>query len=150
MQTKDQKIAAKPLTSTMEDYLEAIYDLNQEHPSVRVRDIAQKLDVKMPTVTSMLKSLNEKGYVNYEKYEYVELTDEGTNVGKEMRYRHDVIYEFLTKTLEIDLKTGDIEACKIEHSLNSDTLKRMIAFMNFLKLHPEINDHWKEYLEKVM
>lgn len=150
MQAKDQKVSPKPLTSTMEDYLEAIYDLNQEHPSVRVRDIAQKLDVKMPTVTSMLKSLNEKGYVNYEKYEYVELTEQGENIGKEMRYRHNVIYEFLAKTLEIDLKTADMEACKIEHSLDSDTLKRMIAFMNFLKLHQEINDHWKEYLEKVV
>lgn len=149
MQAKDQKIIAKPLTSTMEDYLEAIYDLNQEHSSVRVRDIAQKLDVKMPTVTSMLKSLNEKGYVNYEKYEYVELTEQGASVGKEMRYRHDVIYGFLAKTLEIDLKTADVEACKIEHSLNDDTLKRMIAFMNFLKLHNEINDHWKDYLDKV-
>lgn len=150
MQVKDQKVPLKPLTSTMEDYLEAIYDLNQEHSSVRVRDIAQKLDVKMPTVTSMLKSLNEKGYVNYEKYEYVELTEHGENIGKEMRYRHNVIYEFLTKTLEIDLKTADMEACKIEHSLDGNTLKRMIAFMNFLKLHQEINDHWKEYLVKVV
>lgn len=150
MQEKTQKVSPKPLTSTMEDYLEAIYDLNQEHSSVRVRDIAQKLDVKMPTVTSMLKSLNEKGYVNYEKYEYVELTEQGTNVGKEIRYRHNVIYEFLAKTLEIDFKTADLEACKIEHSLNGETLKRLIAFMNFLKLHQEINDHWKEYLEKVV
>lgn len=150
MQVKDLKALPRPLTSTMEDYLEAIYDLNQEHSSVRVRDIAQKLDVKMPTVTSMLKSLNEKGYVNYEKYEYVELTEQGENIGREMRYRHNVIYEFLAKTLEIDLKTADMEACKIEHSLDSDTLKRMIAFMNFLKLHQEINDHWKEYLEKVV
>ena len=150
MQTKDLKDASKMLTATMEDYLEAIYDLNQEHSGIRVRDIAQKLDVKMPTVTSMLKSLNEKGYVNYEKYEYVELTERGSDVGKEMRYRHDVIYEFLAKTLEIDLKTADVEACKIEHSLNNDTLKRLIAFMNFLKLHQEINDHWKDYLDKVL
>lgn len=150
MQAKNPKVSPRPLTSTMEDYLEAIYDLNQEHSSVRVRDIAQKLDVKMPTVTSMLKSLNEKGYVNYEKYEYVELTEQGANVGKEIRYRHNVIYEFLAKTLEIDFKTADLEACKIEHSLNGDTLKRLIAFMNFLQLHQEINDHWKEYLEKVV
>lgn len=150
MQVKNLSAANRPLTSTMEDYLEAIYDLYQEHSSVRVRDIAQKLDVKMPTVTSMLKSLNEKGYVKYEKYEYVELTDLGINVGKDMRYRHNMIYEFLNKTLEINPKTADIEACKIEHSLNGDTVKRMIAFMNFLKLHQEINDHWKEYLEKVM
>ena len=150
MQAKDQKVSTKPLTSTMEDYLEAIYDLNQEFPSVRVRDIAQKLEVKMPTVTSMLKSLNDKGYVNYEKYEYVVLTDAGEQVGKEMRHRHDVISDFLSKTLEIDLITADKEACKIEHSLDDETLKRMIAFMNFLKLHDEINTHWKEYLERVI
>jgi len=45
----------------MEDYLEAIFDLDKDKRVVRVRDIAKRLDVKMPTVTSMLRTLNDRG-----------------------------------------------------------------------------------------
>ena len=44
---------------------------------VRIKDIAKRMDVKMPTVSSMLKTLKNKGLVNYEKYKYVELTKDG-------------------------------------------------------------------------
>ena len=52
----------------MEDYLEAIYNLDKEKRVVRVRDIAKRLGVKMPTVTNMLKTLSKKGMIDYEKY----------------------------------------------------------------------------------
>jgi len=55
----------RPLTSVMEDYLEAIFDLDRERKTVRVKDIARRMNVKMPTVTSMLKNLNDRGLVNY-------------------------------------------------------------------------------------
>jgi DtxR family transcriptional regulator, Mn-dependent transcriptional regulator len=77
--------ARKPLTPVMEDYLDAIFDLDKEKWVVRVRDIAKRMHVKMPTATSMLKTLSERGLVNYERYEYIELTKEGAGVGKEMR-----------------------------------------------------------------
>ena len=78
----------KPLTPTMEDYLEAIYNLGNEKRVVRVKDIAKRLEVKMPTVTNMLKSLSKEGLIDYEKYEYLELTDKGVDVGKEIHRRH--------------------------------------------------------------
>jgi DtxR family Mn-dependent transcriptional regulator len=53
MQNKDD-ILKKPLTPAMEDYLEAIFNLGKEKRVVRVKDIAKRLGVKMPTVTNML------------------------------------------------------------------------------------------------
>jgi len=55
------------LTAVMEDYLEAIFDINQTKKTVRVKDIATRMDVKMPTVSSMLKTLRDRGLVDYEK-----------------------------------------------------------------------------------
>ncbi|MBW2643899.1 MAG: metal-dependent transcriptional regulator, partial [Deltaproteobacteria bacterium] len=72
----------KPLTPAMEDYLEAIFNLDREKRVVRVRDIAKRLGVRMPTVTSMLKTLSKRELVDYEKYEYLELTDNGRAIGK--------------------------------------------------------------------
>lgn len=141
MQDKDTDIE-KPLTSVMEDYLEAIFDLNTEKRVVRVKDIARRMDVKMPTVSSMLKSLNEKGMVNYEKYEYVELTRDGETVGKEIRRRHEVIFKFLTEILQIDRETADEEACKMEHALSAPTLESLTDFMEFIQACPRTGENW--------
>ena len=68
----------------MEDYLEAIFTLSEEKRIVRVKDIAQRLGVKMPTVTNMLKTLGQQGFIDYEKYEYLELTKKGRAALRDM------------------------------------------------------------------
>jgi len=141
-------LTEKPLTSTMEDYLEAIFDLDKDKKVVRVRDIARRLDVKMPTVTSMLRTLNDRGLVHYEKYEYVELTDTGAGVGREMRRRHQMLYRFLTDILKIDTKTADDEACKMEHTLSLATLESLTDFMEFIQACPRAGESWLHYFEE--
>ena len=143
-----ESVAEKPLTSVMEDYLEAIFDLDQEKRFVRVKDIAKRMDVKMPTVSSMLKALNDRGLVNYEKYEYIELTKAGAKVGKEMRRRHGVLLKFLTEILEIEHKTADAEACMMEHALSAGTLNRLIDFMEFIQVCPRTGENWLQFFEE--
>mgnify|MGYP000495353864 CR=1 FL=1 len=140
-----EKAEEKPLTTVMEDYLEAIFNLDKEKRFVRVKDIAKKMDVKMPTVTSMLKSLKERGLVNYEKYEYVELTRSGTSVGKEMRRRHKVLNKFLTEILRVQPEIADEEACRMEHTLSSHTLDSLIDFMEFIQTCPRTGENWLEF-----
>lgn len=143
MVAADNKISEpeqKPLTATMEDYLEAIFDLDKDKRVVRVRDIAKRMDVKMPTVTSALKTLNSKGLVHYEKYEYVELTPEGSAVGGEMHRRHKLLLTFLTDILKVDYETANEEACKMEHALSAATLERLADFMAFLQERPPVDE----------
>lgn len=138
----------KPLTSVMEDYLEAIFELEDEKRFVRVKDIAQRMNVKMPTVTSMLKSLRVRGLVNYEKYEYVELTKDGVDVGEEMHRRHGILRDFLSQVLKIDMTTADEDACKMEHALSPDTLDSLTDFMAFIKDCPRAGDNWLIHFEE--
>ena len=138
----------KKLTSVMEDYLESIFDLDMKKKVVRVKDIAKEMNVKMPTVTSMLKSLSRKGLVEYEKYEYVELTKTGRAVGKEMRHRHEVLFKFLTEILNIEAKTADGEACKMEHTLSADTLQSFVDFMAFIQTCPRSGDQWLDFFQE--
>jgi DtxR family Mn-dependent transcriptional regulator len=145
---KKESVSDKPLTSVMEDYLEAIFDLDQEKRVVRVKDIAKRMDVKIPTVSSMLKTLNSRGLVNYEKYEYVELTKDGADVGKEMRRRHEVLYKFLTEILKIKAKVADEEACKMEHTLSEATLSSLTDFMEFIQTCPRAGESWLEHFQE--
>ena len=138
----------KPLTSVMEDYLEAIVELDQDKKVVRVKDIAKRMDVKMPTVSSMLKTLNGRGLVHYEKYEYVELTKAGENIGREMQRRHEILHKFLTEILKIDSAIADAEACKMEHALSSATLDSLTAFMTFIQSCPGAGESWLKYFEE--
>jgi DtxR family Mn-dependent transcriptional regulator len=138
----------KPLTYAMEDYLEAIFDLGQEKKVVRVKDIAKRMDVKMPTVTSMLKGLSKRGLVDYQKYEYVELTRTGTKVGQEMRRRHEVLFRFLTTILKVGPKKADEEACKMEHALSPATLDRFTDFMDFIHACPRAGNNWLQHFEE--
>ena len=145
---KANKSAEKALTSVMEDYLEAIFDLGKEKKVVRVKDIARRLDVKMPTVTSMLKNLSKRKLVHYEKYEYVELTDKGSEVGGEVYRKHMILRRFLTDVLNIDLNTADKEACKMEHALSVGTLDSMTDFMAFIQACPRVGEDWLERFEE--
>lgn len=131
----------------MEDYLEAIFDLDTKKQVVRVKDIADKLDVRMPSVTSMLKTLNERGLVNYEKYETVHLTAQGVVIGKEMRRKHDALRRFLAEVLRVDSETAEAEACKMEHALSSETMDRLVDFINFIHTCPRAGESWLRNFE---
>ena len=132
------------LTPKMEDYLEAIYNLSKEKRVVRVKNIAEKVGVKMPTVTNMLKSLNQKEFIEYEKHEYLELTPKGRKVGKEIDRRHQIIRNFLTHILKIDPVAADAEACKMEHGMSSETLDRLTQFIDFIQTCPRTGPNWVE------
>ncbi len=139
------------LTQALEDYLKVIKILCGKKGFTRVKEISKMLNVKMPSVTSALRRLQEKGLINHEKYGYVKLTSDGNKLSGKIYNRHEKIKDFIEKILNIDSKTAEEEACKIEHIIKPDTFKRMISFLNFLNEYPEIGDSilesFKLYLE---
>jgi len=141
-------ISKNPITPTMEDYLEAIYNLAREKRAVRVRDIAKKLDVKMPTVSNMLKTLSERGLIDYEKYEYLDLTVKGSDVGQEIDRRHQIFRRFLTDILKIDYNQADADACKMEHAVSLATLEAFVDFMEFIDTCPRGGASWLDYFDE--
>lgn len=116
------------LTSNMEDYLEVILNLQQEQRVARVKDVAQRLNVKMPSVTGAMKGLAEKGLVNYERYSYLTLTAAGEKIAREIGERHKTFYSFLTEVLKLDHNTAELDACRLEHATCRKTFLRIKDF----------------------
>ena len=137
-----------PLTSTMEDYLELIFNLGKKSKVVRVRDIARGMDVKTPSVTSMLSTLSQKGMIDHEKYEYVELTEKGSEVAQEIARRHAIMLDFLTNILGIEPKVANEDACKMEHAVSSATLEKLLQFIQFMQVCPRIGPDWLQYFNE--
>ena len=114
----------KSLSHSLEDYLEAILILETKNRVARVRDIAAHLDVQMPSVTGAVKSLREKGLVNYEKNSFISLTDAGKAAAEEIFNKHSVLVEFLETVLYLSHDKAVSQACNMEHVIDSETAGR--------------------------
>lgn len=130
------------LTSSMEDYLEAIWVIGTEKRVPRVKDVAKYLGVKTSSVVNAIKVLSEKQLVHQEPYGYIELTQKGILTAKEIYERHKTLYKFFHEILGIDTKLAEKDACEIEHHIHRKTLNRILEFIKFVETCPEGEPLW--------
>lgn len=119
-----------PRGKRREDYLRVIYEILEEKGYARVKDIAEKLGVTMPTVVEALKKLEKEGLVIYRRRS-ITLTDKGASRARELNARHKALKKFLMLLLNIDEEEAEREACYIEHVVSEKTLKRIQQFIEF-------------------
>ena len=123
-------------SQSAEDYLERIHELIEEKGYARVVDIASSLEVKQASVTSMVQKLGELGYLNYEKYRGLILTDKGRTVARRIQTRHETLSRFFSLFgLDADTQRRDIEG--IEHHLSADTVDVLADLARFFEENPE-------------
>lgn len=130
------------LTPSLEDYLESIWIIGLDKKVVRVKDIEKFLDVKTSSVIGALKILAKKKLIIHERYGYIDLTDTGIEKSKEIYKKHKIIAEFLEKILNVDKKTAVSDACKIEHHIDAQTLRKLNKFMNYVDSYPDGKPAW--------
>ena len=125
------------LSSSMEDYLEAIGFLKKEKGIARVRDVSHLLKVKTPSVAVALNKLSKRGLIVHERYGYIELTPEGEQLAQNILGRHNTLNRFLNEILDIDSKIAAEDACKMEHSISPQTFEKLTKFIEFVETCPE-------------
>jgi len=133
------------LSSNIEDYLEAIYEIDITEDEVRVKDIAKKLGINPASVTEILYKMQDLDLAEHERYGKVTLTEKGQSVAKKIYTRHKVIVEFLTDILGVDKKQAEIDSCKIEHTVSDVTMKRMVKFIEFIQNNPHGKPLWLKH-----
>jgi Mn-dependent DtxR family transcriptional regulator len=127
---------ANPLCdlTRVEDYLEVVYDLIQTKGYARAVDIAERLNVKTPSVTNMIQKLDAMGLVDYERYRGLTLTEKGERMAQFSQQKHVMITKFL-RMLGIDEKTANADAEGMEHHVHKETLDRIEHFVDFVNNH---------------
>jgi len=138
------------LTSHMEDYMEAIAMLMVDNRVVRVKDIAKKLDIKMPSVTAALNKLKDMELIEYEKYGFIELTEKGEQVANNVYNKHTCLSEFFEKILLMTPENADSEACRVEHDLDTETCIRLHRFLDFFNQEAEGKEGWIDRLRTIL
>ena len=123
-------------TYRMEDYLETIYELVQHKGYATLADIAEYLNVQPPSVTTMMRRLDESGLLNYEKYRGIQLTEKGMEIAKIIHDRHSILSEFL-KMIGVSEKIANEDAESMEHHLHPQTMHKLTELMRILKVSNE-------------
>ncbi|MGD9237890.1 MAG: metal-dependent transcriptional regulator [Desulfobacterales bacterium] len=130
------------LSSNMEDYLEAIFHISEEKQAARAKDIADRMGVNKSSVTGALRSLSEKGLVNYVPYDIVTLTAKGKKLAVEIVRRHAALKEFFIKILLIDPDEAEEASCRVEHAVSKNIIDRLVRFVEFMEICPRGGKKW--------
>ena len=125
-----------------EDYLEIIAELVELKGYATTLDISRYMNVSAPSVTKMLQRLDENGFLEYEKYHGINLTDKGKQIADGIRQKHGILLEFF-EILVVGYETANQDAEGIEHHLNQKTIKQLRKFITFLKSNPKILENFK-------
>jgi Mn-dependent DtxR family transcriptional regulator len=133
---KSQILQRRPAEAT-EDYLETIDSLIDEKGFAATVDIAERMNVSNPTVTSIVKKLDRQGFLIHEKYRGIKLTEKGKKLAEEMQSRHELITSFLM-LFGIEESVARQDAERIEHGLHSTTIQKLGAFTEFVLSNPEL------------
>lgn len=138
---------------TEENYLKTMFYLSEKTGEVTVNGLSKALDIKMPTVNSMVKKLTAKGYLNYQSYKPIELTEKGKTEALLIIRKHRLTEMFLVEKMGFGWEEVHEVAEQIEHIHSPKFFAKMDEMLNFPTVDPhgspipdrEGNIHLKTY-----
>lgn len=113
------------ITGVMQDYLKAIYKLQQGRDAVSTSEIAERLDVSAASATNMIKRLARLRLVAYSRYQGFVLTSAGERIALEIIRHHRLIELYLAQHLGVPLEHVHDQAERMEHVLSEEVEARM-------------------------
>nr|WKN34177.1 metal-dependent transcriptional regulator [Tunicatimonas sp. TK19036] len=124
-------------THTVENYLKAIFHLSLDQPGrVSTTQIAEHLGVKSSTVTDMIRKLEEQDWVEYTKYQGVNLTRKGKSIALNIIRKHRLWEVFLVETLSFSWDEVHDIAEQLEHIQSDKLINRLDDFLGNPKTDP--------------
>ena len=123
-------------TKTKENYLKAIYFLDLKKNNISITDISLKMNVSKPTTNNMVKKMEEKGWVIYEKYKPIKLTSKGKKLGALIVRKHRLTEMFLSQVMSFGWEEVHDIAEEIEHIHSEIFFDRMDELLGFPTTDP--------------
>lgn len=130
------------LSASLEDYLEAIFQIIRQKQAVRAKDIGERLKVGRSSVTGALHALAQRELINYAPYDVITLTDKGHAAAADVVRRHEALRTFFVKVLAVAESEADTAACQMEHAIPPGILERFVAFAEFMDRCPMGRSEW--------
>ena len=121
----------------VEMYLKAIWHIKEKGGEVKISTIAKMLNVRQPSVVQMLKKLNEKNLVNYNKAGVI-LTQEGERVGASMMRNSRLLEVLMDSALKVEIDEEMV--CGIEHHMNKQFTDALCTMLKHPRKCPHDHD----------
>ncbi len=138
------------LTARVEDYLEAVLDIEMSGEIATVTQLAKNLGVTKATVTAALKKLTTSGLLDHEHYGDVILTDEGREKALAVYRRHEFLTDFFIRILGFSRERAQSVSCVMEHEIDEATERRLAAFTDALTVAERNGETWLRDLQEKM
>lgn len=116
---------SEEVTAVIEEYLEGIYRLQERSRVARTSEIVELLQVVPGTVTNTVERLEKEGYVTHEPYKGVRLTEKGRRIALHVIRRHRLSERLLTDILHVKWSEAHEAACRLEHGITGDLIKKL-------------------------
>jgi DtxR family transcriptional regulator, Mn-dependent transcriptional regulator len=123
------------ISQAVQDYLKTIYKLQKKGP-VPTTEIAMELDVSGASVTGMLKRLSGMGFVDYNSYKGVILTEKGEKIALHIIRHHRLLELYLKEMLGFSLDKVHDEACRLEHYISEEFSDKIDDLLGNPKFDP--------------
>ena len=127
------------VSSEAEEYLEAIYRLEEKTGFGKTMELARKLKVVPGSVTNTIESLERRGLVIHEPYRGVRLTEKGRKLALNVLRRHRLAERLLTEVLHLEWSQAHVAACKLEHAIAEGIVKPLEKALGHPKTCPHGN-----------
>lgn len=124
------------ISQTEENYLKVLYSLTNSKGEASVNEISKQLDIKMPTVNSMMKRLAEKEFVIYESYKPIKLTALGKKYAALIIRKHRLTEMYLVEKMGFGWENVHHIAEQIEHIQAPDFFEKMDELLGYPKVDP--------------
>lgn len=118
------------ISKSLEEYLKTMYVLKKQNGNIRVTDIAQKMNCTKPSVNKAVNNLKENGFINYESYGTIELTETGENLAKKTLETYDIVYVFLKDVLNLDTEEAEKEAESLKLAMSDITVNSLAKYVH--------------------
>jgi DtxR family transcriptional regulator, Mn-dependent transcriptional regulator len=123
-------------SQTLENYLKTIFHLSLQQQDISITDIATALQVRVPTVNSMVKKLADHGYIYYEKYRPLAITELGKTTAALIIRKHRLTEMFLVQKMGFGWEEVHDVAEQIEHIESPLFFSRIDEILGFPKYDP--------------
>lgn len=127
-----KEFEANELTHSMAHYLTAVRELIAEHGYCRITDVAKKLNIARSSSSIGLRALIDKGFIKEDENKFVFLTTKGEKLAGEIIGKKVVMQRFLEEILLVRPGQAEIDTCKIEHLISSETGAKLLDFLRFM------------------
>lgn len=126
------------LTKNEEDYLKSLFYLIVERGETKAgtNQLAEYMDISPASVSSMLKKLKKKGFVNHEKYGKLELTKEGEAIAVRLIRKHRLWETFLHQHMGFTWDEVHEVAEQLEHIQSTKLIEQLDKFLGYPKRDP--------------